>query len=218
MPKQIMASFQTRRTPTFITTLAAALILPLLPSATPAPTVNLSFCPAAAAQGITPQPMPRQFLERYNQGVSYMKSGEVDKALQIFKQVAINAPYDPLVHLSLAEAMHQSGDTDNAIAEYRRALRIRPYDAFARMSLGSLLQARGELQDAVNEYDEAIKLRPDVVLFRLNLGIALRIAGSRDDAITELKKVVQAYPEHLKARAQLAAAYQDKGNFQMASE
>ena len=137
-----------------------------------------------AATNSTPatqaQTMPKQMLERYYQGVTAFKAGELDKALAAFQAVAISAPYDPLVHLSLAAVMQQSGDINNAIAEYQRAIRLRRGDAFAHTALGALLQSQGRLQEAINEYDEAIKLRPDVPLLRLNLGIALRVGGNKD--------------------------------------
>ncbi|MBA4075688.1 MAG: hypothetical protein C0508_11665, partial [Cyanobacteria bacterium PR.023] len=186
-------------------------LLASLPCVTTLVSQGLTNAALAQTNGPVAQVMPKQFLERYYQGVTYFKAGDLDKALAAFRAVVISAPYDPMVHLSLAAVLHQSGDLENAIAEYRRALSLRPADAFARMSLGGLLQSQGQLQEAVIEYDQAIKLRPDVVLFRLPLGIALRIAGNKDEAIHELALVVAAYPENLKALSQLAATYQDKG-------
>src|SRR5579871_3364685 len=87
--------------------------------------------------------MDKTLLERYNMGVTAFKAGDLEKALACFSATALSAPYDPLVHLSLAAVLQQHGDIESAIAEYNRALKLRPQDAFARESLGSLLQSQG---------------------------------------------------------------------------
>ena len=66
--------------------------------------------------------MPKSQMERYYQGVTYFKAGDLDKALGAFRAVVINAPYDPMVHLSLAAVMHQSGDLENAKPEVLTSL------------------------------------------------------------------------------------------------
>src|SRR6185369_852739 len=76
--------------------------------------------------------MDKSLLDRYYQGVTYFKHGDLERALECFKATALSAPADPLDHLSLAAALQEHGDTDDAIAEYERAIELRRGDTFAR--------------------------------------------------------------------------------------
>ena len=146
-----------------------------------------SICAAHAGT-----PMPKQLLDKYYQGVTFFKAGDLEHAIIEFRSVALSMPEDPLIHISLASALQQHGDIEDAIAEYKRAISLRPYDAFARESMGLLLQSQGQIAEAINQYNEAVRLRSDVPLLRLNLGIACRINGDLDQAITQLQQGVQA--------------------------
>ena len=54
-------------------------------------------------------------------------------------------------------------------------------------------------------------------MLHLNLGIAYRVAGNKEAAIAELRQLLLSYPDQLRARSQLAAAFQDKGDFKLAA-
>jgi Flp pilus assembly protein TadD len=68
--------------------------------------------------GAAESTMPKSLLDKYYQGVTYFKAGDLEKAIGEFRTVAYSLPEDPLIHISLAAALQQHGDIDDAIAEY----------------------------------------------------------------------------------------------------
>ena len=128
-------------------------LLASLPCLTTLVSQGLTNAALAQTNGPVAQVMPKQFLERYYQGVTYFKAGDLDKALAAFRAVVISAPYDPMVHLSLAAVLHQSGDLENAIAATNHADLDQVYGNLLRGSRNHLRAFAREIERQGGVYE-----------------------------------------------------------------
>ncbi len=101
--------------------------------------------------------------EHINLGVSYEKKGELDAALEQYKDASKKLP---IAYLYMGNAYVQKNDFNNAEKAYRQAIR-KSGDAKAYNNLAWLYYTRDEhLEEAENLARKAVELKPDEHDFR----------------------------------------------------
>ena len=78
-----------------------------------------------------------------------MKSGDAERALSIFQQLAEMAPAHPEVAAGLVRSLVALGRIDDAIRAYQSALALDPDNADAHFNLAGIYERRGEKQAAL---------------------------------------------------------------------
>src|SRR5271165_3179711 len=75
----------------------------------------------------------------------YMKSGRLDQAEPLLRQLAIQRPDDAGIHLQLGRVLDAEGKKDDAITELQIALKLSPSDADAQRELADLTRVPGKM-------------------------------------------------------------------------
>lgn len=126
-------------------------------------------------------------------GDLYMRAGEEDKALDLFRDAADEFPSDPDVQAQLLNAYVQTGREEAAMEEYRAAVEADPDNPLLLYNLGSLLLEAEEYEEAVEFLARATEADPQYANAQYNLGAAYvnqavelnEQVGDLDDALRE---------------------------------
>ena len=110
-------------------------------------------------------------------GVAYGRTGDDDRSLAMFQQVARLAPNQPRVYNNLGAAYLKKGKAEEAGRAFRHALRLSPNDVNALYNLGALLNAGHKYQDSRPLLEKALRLeRSPPIVYEA----AVAVAGDGD--------------------------------------
>lgn len=121
--------------------------------------------------------------EAYNLlGVAYGRTGDDDRSLAMFEQVARLAPNQPRVYNNLGAAYLKKGKAEEAGRAFRHALRLSPNDVNALYNLGALLNAGHKYKESRPLLEKALRLErsPPIVY---EAAVALAGDGDRSGAL-----------------------------------
>lgn len=142
---------------------------------------------------------------RFALGQALFGLGDVDAALEAYKQVTQERPTSVPARLHLATAYMAKRRWKDAQKELTTILAQDSKVAAAHHSLGAVRYSQGDVRGAIDAYRAALALAPDSVETHYNLGVVLRLAGRWKEAIPELQAAAEA--GHSKAQYFLASAY-----------
>jgi Tfp pilus assembly protein PilF len=176
------------------------------------------------------------------QGLSYVRQGQDDAAIEAFKKAVQVNPNDYVAYKHLGERYGEKGLVDEAMVAFQRALAINPNDGHVYANLGRLYDSRGQLAEALSQFDHALQLDPGsaythnlrcLTLRKMGkvpeaveacnnaiaaepgykyLGLLYSQLGKPEVAILAFKKVLEIDPKFVAAHEQLADLYQRQGN------
>lgn len=118
-----------------------------------------------------------------------------------------------------AIAYHRAPERQRAYAEIDKLIADYPADPYFWELKGQMLFENGEIKRAIEPYRNAVKLLPDNALLKVSLGQTLVSAEDNallDEAIAALTAASRREPDNPTAWAQLAIAYDRKGDTGMA--
>lgn len=127
-------------------------------------------------------------------GQIYLRQGEADAAVDVFRQVVAETPGYRPVYRMLAEALIQSGQTDEAAGALREVLEDEPDAEAARLALAEILADRGEHREAADVLAASpVPLEgPDA---RSRLATELYLAGDLEASLAELDRLIGEVPD-----------------------
>jgi arylsulfatase A-like enzyme/Tfp pilus assembly protein PilF len=181
--------------------------------------------PAAAIPALerllsrNPQNVPAMLLL----GRSYLATGNVDRAVTLFRRALEAHPEDPVAHLHLAGALARKSSTDPtagpaARAEFDRALQLNPRLADAYLGYVSFLYGQGEVGAAAALFRRARAegvRDPDL---ETEIGLLSLTRGDLDGARAAFENAVALNEDAARALQELGdIAYLD-GDFETAEE
>jgi tetratricopeptide (TPR) repeat protein len=139
---------------------------------------------AVAADSLTVDPALR--LDATRRGISALRQGQVQPAVDAMTVAVAAAPQAPEAHRLLATAQIVHGDVDAGIQHLRDAVRLNPKNERAWLALGRTLDDIGRTLDAADVLRRAVAELPDAGEIRWQLSV---ISGKRqqtDQADLEL--------------------------------
>jgi protein O-mannosyl-transferase len=146
-----------------------------------------------------------------NLGIAYVRKGDVDTAIEEFKQALWTSPNYADAHDNLGNALAGKGATNAAIQEFQEALRINPQHLNAHYNLGIVaLAGTGDPDTAIREFHKVLQLNPNHVDAHNNLGVALFNKGDLDGAIKEFQEALRLSPDYANAHDNLEHALAQK--------
>lgn len=151
-------------------------------------------------------------------GIAYVKAGQYENGILIFKLAIRNNPKSFDAYNNLGLAYHAAGKFDEAIKAYRRAIEIRTDSSVAYNNLGMSYRSLGKLDTAIESYQTAIRLDANNVVAYMNLGTAYDLSGNFDKAIETYRKALEIKPEFAEAHYNLGVTYQNSGKLEKALE
>ncbi|MBZ5495212.1 MAG: tetratricopeptide repeat protein [Acidobacteriia bacterium] len=163
----------------------------------------------------------------YSQARNYLErmdvSGNLDRAVQLFKSAVAKDPRFALAHAGLGEAYlakydstHDAAFTAWAQESSNEALRLDPDRAEIRCTLAHILQQTGRTAEAVDELNKAIASQPDSDEAHSLLGKVFLSQGKGNQAIREYQMAIDIRPEYWSNHANLGLAYYDLGRLEEA--
>ncbi|MEE4355510.1 MAG: tetratricopeptide repeat protein, partial [Desulfococcaceae bacterium] len=152
---------------------------------------------------------PAKVKERINQGVACHQKGDLDGALDIYREIQRDYPDhpDPL-HLSGIIA-HQKGNGEEALHLIQQAIEIHPRKASYHSNLGLVLQSIGQIDGAMNCFRKATEIAPDFAEARNNMGNAFQALARPDLAEPFYREAIELNPQYAEAWHHLGLALQD---------
>lgn len=132
----------------------------------------------------------------FNRGVYHHAAGELDAAIDEYRQALVDDAADHRARFNLALAHEErgaAGDRDIARAEYEAILRDRPDDLRAGVNLAALLHDQGS-PDGVARLEAMIDAHPDAVLPRVSYATHLLRSGDAAAAVALLEPLSHVAP------------------------
>ncbi len=93
--------------------------------------------------------------------VIYLKRGQLDDAIRVFKILATDKADEPHYHSNLGVVYMQKGLMDTAIKEFKTAIALDPNYPDASVNLGLAFQKKGMLTEAKQEYERVLQAYPE---------------------------------------------------------
>src|ERR1051326_7252268 len=91
---------------------------------------------------------------------AYRQSGNLHRAIELYREAAAQTPDDPEAWYNLAAAFQDAGDQAKAGTAIAEALRLDKKRPAAHNVLGNVLRAMNRLDEAANAYAKSIQLAP----------------------------------------------------------
>jgi len=147
-----------------------------------------------------------------------MQSGELERAIDTFSELAQKSPDAAIVQLALGNALKRAGRFPEAIAAHERAVTAAPDAALCWSDLAGSYLASGEALAAVAGLQHATHLAPEEPEIWYNLGTAELRAGHAEPAKEAFEKCLKRAPEHARAASNLGVALKSCGRADAALE
>jgi len=143
------------------------------------------------------------------EGRALQEQGDIDGALQRYREALKRQEDYAATHLALASAYLQLEREEEALTELERAAELAPDNSFVQAQLGRLYLKREDLAKSVAALEKARELDPEDSQIRYWLGAAYYFRSYADvsSAVTELEKATELDPEDAESQTRLAMAY-----------
>jgi tetratricopeptide (TPR) repeat protein len=126
-----------------------------------------------------------------NLGLAYLGSGQLDKAIELFKQ-AIEAKHDfRVAALNLALVYLKKNKEEEAMNVYMDLLHDDPKDMPVLMNIGDIYTKNKKLVDARNIFEEILKKDPENIAARNRVGVIDLIESKYTKAISQFRKCLE---------------------------
>jgi tetratricopeptide (TPR) repeat protein len=148
----------------------------------------------------TTELVPREPAAWADLGLTHLRLGDFEPALQAIQQAAALAPSSGDVVLLRGQLESSRGRLDQAIADFRRAVELDPDNLRARFALAQEIErAAGQNADAEAQQllEDLLSRRPEnlpVLLERTRLAVKRADVRSLQDSATRLAKSVDSWP------------------------
>lgn len=139
---------------------------------------------------------------------TYQRSGELDKAEALLKELLAKKPNDTDLKYRLGKVYLDKGQLNEAGQVFREVLQIDPGNASAHNGLANLYFRQRKFQEAMDEYHQAIKLNPDFTDVNLDLGNAYYQSGQYAEAAKYFKRYTELSTKDAAGHYMLAKSYQ----------
>lgn len=170
-----------------------------------------------------------------NEGVSFQEAGQLEQAIDRFKQAVVLVPNYVEAQYNLGNVFYIDGQLTEAEVAYQKALDYKPDFAELYNNLGGVLTCLGRFAEAIGCYCQALSLQADFVdasnnLYKVieattlkleqltpdmlalsescfELGKTLQEGGDAGQAIAAYQKTLLLKPDHLLASCQIGDSY-----------
>lgn len=125
----------------------------------------------------------------YNRGISWLRLGEVEAALNDLSEAAVRAPGDPDIRDAIGRIRLSRGENDEALAFYNAAVKAQPNDHIPLIQRANARLATGNAELALNDANRALRMRPDNLEATEIAARALLVQGRTSESLELSKKL-----------------------------
>ena len=148
---------------------------------------------------------------RFQTGCHYQQQGELNKALDIYRELLTEVEGSPLILYNVGLAHQELGDHKAATIAYEQALRAAPADIDILYNLGLCYQQTDNRDKALSMYQKAHDHSPGDPDILYNIACCQQQNQLEDKAIQTYEQVLCLDREHPSALGNLAYLYQKEG-------
>ncbi len=156
--------------------------------------------------------------ELLREGVAFYDNGEIDKAIDAFKEVLEIDSKEPEAQYNLGNVYADKEMYSDAIVMYKRAVENNPKFVDAYLNLSTLYLDMDLIEEAISLCRQAINSNPNDPFLCFYLGEAYALNLQYKEAITEYKKAMTINPMDPETQYRLAESYYEIEQFDMALE
>jgi tetratricopeptide (TPR) repeat protein len=154
---------------------------------------------------------PEAWHVRYNLGVALMQQGDVDQALDQFRQVMAASPKHLESMVNVAAIHLGKGQPEEALKVLSNALKV--WDIpMVRANLGVAYLQMGRLEEAAYHLKEAVNGAPNMPDALTNLSTVFLRTGETDKAERAARQALEVNPNFAMAHNNLAVVLSEKGD------
>ena len=172
----------------------------------------------AALAGMAPSAWALSSGDLIKQGVSLLRDGKTQEALDLFTRAQKLDPNGARPHYYIASALERLGAPDSATVHYLTALRIQPKYPEALTGYGKLLRKQGKKDEGTAKLEEAVKYDGKDPAALYGLGQAYLEDKKFDDAEKIFRKGTLLKTGRAQFLAGTALALEGKGDLKAAEE
>ncbi|MGA7614612.1 MAG: sulfatase-like hydrolase/transferase [Thermoanaerobaculia bacterium] len=122
--------------------------------------------------------------------------GELDRAIELYRETIALNPDDPEAWYNLAVAFQEAGRSAESTTAIEEAIRRDPGRPEAHNTLGIALAASGKGDDAIAQFEEALRIDPQNAHAWNNLGNVYRGNGKLDEAEKAYRRAIEISPSY----------------------
>lgn len=151
--------------------------------------------------------IPAEVKQLAEDGARATAKGNWFEARELFNQMVLKTPDNPLAYANLGVAEYQLKNYVAAEANLKRSLALEPNIAQNWTTLGLIQFEKRELTLAISSLTRAIHEDPSSAQAHLYLAAVAYDYGWTTAATSELKRVIELKPDHTEAHFNLAMTY-----------
>jgi len=177
------------------------------------------FAEAAPAFQEALKAVPEDITLNYKLAQSYQKSGQYDKAEQIFLMLTEISPKDQAAYYNTIVMMYDEAKLpDKAVAAATRLVELDPDNAEAQFNLGYMLIKQKKYAEASNVFKKVIEIDPGMEYAYMQLGYCHSQLKQYQSAIDVYEKLIEIVPENADAWMGIAFGYMQQKKWDPAVE
>jgi tetratricopeptide (TPR) repeat protein len=141
-----------------------------------------------------------------------MRTGNLDLAIEQYRQVAVRQPGIGEPYLQLGEALRAGGDYEQALVEFQKAGQLSPKDVRPKVSVAALEVRMGRNDAARDSFREALAIQPDDPFIMNDLAyLVLETGGNPREALELVQSALKKKPQQPNFQDTLGSIYQKTG-------
>ncbi len=150
--------------------------------------------------------------------VRHHRSGQLEQAAELYREVLQNEPDNPVALHSLAMLAHRSGRSDTAVELLGRAIAVNPQVPQLHYCIGIAFETIGRPEEAIVAYRQAVSLNPEYFEARnKTVNLLLRL-GRLTEALEQTEQAASITPDNAHAHHLRGFVLQVLGRYPEATE
>lgn len=142
-----------------------------------------------------------------DQGIQYERQNQLDKAIEIYRQVLEKDKANLLVKIRLAKILSWKNQFDEALVLLNEVLQDDPYQSEALFRKAQILSWQGSYRDAIATYQTYLLKEPDDPEALMGIARVSFWSEEHEKAITYFNKAIGAGANEIDARLDLGKVY-----------
>jgi tetratricopeptide (TPR) repeat protein len=136
----------------------------------------------------------RADLDRFRDGLAFLRSGQVEAAAEEFRRALERQPQDFWSNFYQGLCAYRLGNYEDACAAFRTCIALAPEAAECYYNRALAHEALGRSRPAFSDYGRALELDPGLTAAALNRGLLCYKAGRHRDAIADFQRALHTNP------------------------
>ncbi len=142
-----------------------------------------------------------------NLGIAFLRSGDINSAINNLKQAIIKQPDYEQAHYNLGSAYIKNRQAKLAITPYKWLTKKHPDNAEYLCALADAIRETGQWLSSIKLYKKVLQLDKNHIRAHSNMGPLMMHLGQLDAAVKHCKRAIDLSPEQIYARKNLGDCY-----------